>query len=161
MKTIALTNGGVTVVSDRDYSYLRRWAWTRRPDNYAVRYEGNSRKPKNRRTVYLHLVVARRAGKCGRPQVDHRDLDRLNNCRSNLRVATMMEQRANQTKQRNNTSGFKGVFWHEPTGKWMAQIGVRRRHIYLGLFTSKRNAAQAYNQAARKHFGKFACLNKV
>jgi hypothetical protein len=43
----------------------------------------------------------------------------------------------------------------------MAQITVQGINHYLGIFTSKYDAARVYNRAARKHFGKFACLNPV
>jgi hypothetical protein len=43
----------------------------------------------------------------------------------------------------------------------MAQIGVQGRQIYLGLFLSKGDAARAYNQAARTHFGSYARLNQI
>jgi len=159
MKVIALSNGKAAVVSNCDYAYLRRWTWTLDVSTgYAVRYINRD---DCREKHYMHLAIAKRAKRRGGQQIDHSDRNTLNNQRCNLRVSTFTGQHANRMKQRNNTSGFKGVFWHKPTRKWMAQIGVQCRHIYLGLFASRRNAALAYNQAARTHFGKFACLNKV
>ena len=46
----------------------------------------------------------------------------LNNCRSNLRVATQQENQHNRDKYKNNTSGHKGVRWHEQAQKWATQI---------------------------------------
>jgi hypothetical protein len=44
-------------------------------------------------------------------------------------------------------------------GRWMAEITVRRRRIYLGRFKSAAAAAMAYDQAARERFAEFAVLN--
>jgi|SRR5208282_1470849 len=165
MRRIPLTNGGHTVVSNCDFVYLRKKSWTRNPDGYVVRYEGNSRKPKYRRTILMHLVIARRAGRRGLPQIDHHDRVKTNNYRSNLRSARMTEQRGNQTKLRNNTSGFKGVFWQGQICRWFSQIRAWGLLHYLGVFgktkVSKIKAAYAYDVAALILFKKFACLNAV
>ena len=58
------------------------------------------------RTVLLHRVIA------GTPvgmETDHRDRDGLNNRRSNLRNATIAQNRQNAAISADNTSGVKGV----------------------------------------------------
>jgi len=89
--------------------------------------------------------------------VDHRNMDRVDNRRSNLRLATRAENLRNQGLSRNNTSGFKGV--SRLDGKWRAEIRVKWKLIYLGLFDDKVEAARAYDTAAKEHFGEFARLN--
>lgn len=44
-------------------------------------------------------------------EVDHKDLNRLNNRRSNLRVCTHQQNQCNQPLQKNNTSGVTGVLF--------------------------------------------------
>jgi hypothetical protein len=56
-------------------------------------------------------------------------------------------------------SGFKGVSWHEQTGKWRARIFVNKRELALGLFSDSMEAACAYDMAAVKNFGEFAHCN--
>ena len=52
--------------------------------------------------------------------IDHIDGDPSNNRIENLREATIRENSYNRTKQKNNTSGYKGVYLHKATKKWVA-----------------------------------------
>ena len=45
--------------------------------------------------------------------INHKNQDKLNNNIKNLCVATMYQQQHDRGKQKNNTSGHKGVYWHE------------------------------------------------
>lgn len=91
--------------------------------------------------------------------VDHIDGDPLNNRRSNLRIATNTENCRNSRKRKEGTSVYKGVAWHPQCKKWRAYISPNRRQLHLGLFQTPELAAYAYDKAALKHFGNFACLN--
>jgi hypothetical protein len=91
--------------------------------------------------------------------VDHIDGDPLNNCKANLRIATNTENCRNSRKRSPGTSKYKGVSWHAQCKKWTANISPNRRQIHLGLFSTEELAAYAYDKAALKHFGNFACLN--
>jgi len=52
--------------------------------------------------------------------LDHIDCNRLNNSRENLRVASKRTQNINQSLQKSNTSGIKGVFYDRQGNKWVA-----------------------------------------
>jgi hypothetical protein len=82
--------------------------------------------------------------------------DGLDCRRENLRAATSTQNHANTTKRRNNSSGFKGVFWHRRLSKWFAQITCNGKQRHLGCFADKESAADAYARAARELFGEFA-----
>jgi hypothetical protein len=159
-KRITLTNGDIALVSDCDHAYLTRWSWgymrTRGNGGYARRTTPD----RHGRQLLMHEVVARRIGLRG-PQVDHRNGDKLDNRRRNLRAATTSQNKANEGIRRNNTSGFKGVYWSAWADKWMAKIKVNYKDIYLGYYRRKVDAARAYNQAARRHLGEYAQLIKV
>ena len=45
------------------------------------------------------------------------------------------------------TSKYKGVLWNERAQKWMAQIGLKNKKKYLGLFLEEEKASQAYQKA--------------
>jgi len=94
-------------------------------------------------------------------RIDHKDMNKLNNRRKNLRCCTQSLNGANADAPKNNKSGYKGVYWHKNAKKWAASIRVRYRTNHLGVFENRKDAATAYNVAAIKHFGEFARLNKI
>ncbi len=154
MKQIELTQGQVALVSDEDYEWLSQWKWYfhRHPrGGYAERRAGS-------KTLGMHIVIARRMGLTGR--VDHKNQDKLDNQRFNLRLATASQNGINRKLQRNNTSGFRGVTWHRQNG-WQAKLQIRGKTRHLGYFNDKQDAARAYNREAVKEFGEFALLNEV
>lgn len=93
----------------------------------------------------------------GTLQIDHIDGDSTNNAPANLRIATNAQNSRNRSKQRNNSSGYKGVSWNSQARKWVAFIcrdGIRKN---LGLFEDRDLAAQAYQSASAALFGEFHC----
>ena len=87
--------------------------------------------------------------------IDHINGDRTDNRWVNLRNATAQQNGANARVGKNNKSGKKGAHLSE-RGVWIANIHVNHKTIYLGSFTNKDEAHEAYVQAANKHFGEFA-----
>ena len=90
------------------------------------------------------------------PEVDHIDHNPDNGRWSNLREATRSQNSANRPKPRHNTSGAKGVTWAKRERRWVAQIMRDYKRICLGYFATVEEAAEAYRQGAKKHFGDFA-----
>ena len=162
MKAIPLAGGKEALVDDCDYEYLMQWKWhfqRRRQTGYAAR---NKYTEKRRQHIFMHRLVAERCGlDVGKHDVDHIDGNGLNNTRGNLRGATRSQNNVNSKRPKTNSSGFKGVYPHSQVDKWCAQIGVAGRRVYLGYFDDPRDAARAYNEAALRHYGEFACLNPV
>lgn len=56
------------------------------------------------------------------------------------------------TLQSNNTSNTTGVTWDKSRNRWLAQIIFKRKHIYLGRYTSKEDAIVARKEAEEKYF---------
>jgi hypothetical protein len=95
-------------------------------------------------------------GEWGRPGIDHRDGDTTNNRWSNLRRATSTENAANRRRPRNNTSGFKGVYFDRKRRTWGARIRKGGQSYFLGRFATPHEAHAAYVAAAEDLFGEFA-----
>ena len=88
--------------------------------------------------------------------VDHVNGNRQENRWDNLRLASQSDNLCNRGKQKNNTSGFKGVNRHSQSGKWEARITKNKVTKRLGLFDSAIDAANAYCRAASAVHGEFA-----
>ena len=94
-------------------------------------------------------------------EVDHRNKEK-NDCRKgNLRIGTHSQNCQNANIRINNSSGFKGVHFHKLLNKWCARIGVNNNRIYLGYFENKAEAANKYNEAAIRLHGEYAQLNEI
>lgn len=137
-----------------------KYAWLIAACSWYVKNTGHVQGRVKGKDQFLHRVIVELEG-LDWLQVDHKNRNPLDNRFSNLRLTTDRQQRANTGKQKNNTSGYKGVSWSRNAKKWCAQTSVYRRHVHLGYFTNKHEAARAYNQAALKYFGEYACLNVI
>jgi hypothetical protein len=89
-------------------------------------------------------------------EVDHQDNDQFNNRIGNLRPATSSQNKCNRGKEDCNTSGYKGVWWHQQIGRWRATIAVNGKKKHLGSFQSAEDASKAYQEAAKRLHGDFA-----
>jgi hypothetical protein len=150
---IPLTRGMIALVDDEDAPrVLEGPKWRAVPDHrtyYAQRYR--RREDGVKTTIKMHALITGQSG------TDHINGNGLDNRRSNLRVATVAQNLWNQGLRVDNTSGYKGVY---PTGRrWRSKIVVAGKRFELGVFDDPADAARAYDQAAREHFGEFAWLN--
>jgi len=93
-------------------------------------------------------------GKWPDSELDHINLDPLDNSINNLRIANRSENTANQRSKTNNLLGIKGVYKHR--NRYVAQITVQRKKKYLGCFKTPKEAHAAYVCAAKEAFGAFA-----
>jgi len=159
MKKIKLTQGQYALVDDEDFEDLNKYKWIAQYSSctktYYVKRHSHREcgKPKH---LQMHRVIMN--AKKGQV-IDHINGNTLDNRKENLRIATYSQNRGNSKRYRNNTSGYKGVSWNKNRQRWEACIGYQNKYIYLGLYTTKEEAALAYNEAAKKYFGEFANLN--
>ncbi len=153
MKRIKLTQRKYASVDDCDFEWLSQWKWLYH-NGYAER---NSPIVNGRRGVIrMHRLIAETPFGM---ETDHINRNRLDNQRHNLRICTLGENQCNRGKYSNNTSGYKGVFWHKASCRWRAQIKTDGKIIHLGLFDDVKDAAYAYDRAAKEYHGEFARPN--
>ncbi len=164
---IQLTKGYTAIIDDADADLASfKWMATVKPNGYcnAVRaipdYSSGQRR---QRIIAMHRVILERI--LGRDlatdeQVDHHDLNPLNNCRSNLRLADRFSNSRNRRRQKNCKSQYKGVI-QLSSGHWKATIKAGAGPIHLGVYATEIQAGVAYNKSAIELHGEFAYLNNI
>lgn len=158
MAEIKLPHGFVAIVDDADFEWLSQWNWCKNIKGYVWRTGRRSDGNMCGRGIRMHRQIMNVI--VPYIEVDHNKLD---NRRCNLRLCSRSENSANSLVRADSASGYKGVF-KEPGCKdrcWVAKIVLNGKHLCLGYFSTKEQAAFTYNEAAIKYFGEFACLNEV
>ena len=142
----------LVMVDDADFEHLNQFHW--HTDRYGVVSSWFGSKDNKRMLMSRFIMNAP-----DNLEVDHKDGNRLNNQRSNLRFATSSQNKMNRGPRIDNTSGYKGVSWHKQRKKWTARIMANDKYISLGLFNNILDAAKSYNLAAKKYHKEFAWLS--
>lgn len=88
--------------------------------------------------------------------IDHINENKSDNRIANLRQANRSQNMFNRGKNKNNTSGFKGVAFCKDTGRWRAQMSIYGKSVNIGRFDTKEDAANAYLEKAKELRGEFA-----
>ena len=133
-----------------DYDLIKKYCWCIDNGGYVVAKESLTNK-----TVKLHRLVMGCVGDSA-TIIDHVDRNKNNNRKSNLRMCTQTENTRNKSIFKNNKSGVTGVFFRKQINKWVAQIQVSGRHIYLGAYEDKEEAIKSRIEAEIKYFGEFS-----
>lgn len=156
MKQIPLTQGLFALVDDEDYEYLSQWNWfavRHRKTYYAQRSQFSNGQ---RETIHMHREIMRTPDDM---LCDHKDGNGLNNQRYNPRNCNTEGNQQNRGKNKNNTSGHKGVSWNKGAKKYRVQIKANKGRYHIGYFDNLEDAIRAYKKAANKYHGEYANTN--
>jgi len=155
---VPISRGLFSLIEIEDADWAERWRW------YAIKFKNTgdfraARKiatgVRRSKTILMHSDLFGWAGH--EWTVDHiRPKTGLDNRRhGNLRKASKSEQSHNQVRAKHNTSGFKGVSFYTRDKVWAASIGVNRRKIHLGRYSTPEEAHAVYCAAAKRLYGEF------
>jgi hypothetical protein len=148
VKTIPLDRGFYTYVDAADHEWLSQWKWHLHA-GYAARYERH-------RPIFMHREIMKTpAGMVA----DHRNQNRLDNTRANLRNCTHQENQQNKAKRQGTSSRFRGVCRYRGRRKWLAKLDWRGQPYYRGYFDEEIEAARAYDCQAVELLGEDAWVN--
>lgn len=100
--------------------------------------------------IYLHCALLGLPPGDSR-EGDHKDRNRLNNRRSNLRIVPAAGNRQNVSKQEGRTSQYRGVSFNKREQKWKAYVKADGKMKGLGTFTTEEEAAEAAREGRSRY----------
>lgn len=162
MKEIKLSKNGkhnglfVALVDDEDYDYINQWNWYVYPQGRTFYAKRRIKIGNKFKELFMHRVILNVTND---RLVDHKDHNGLNNQRKNIRECNYTENAINTIKS-NSRSSYWGVR-HKKNGKILSRIKTNRKVINLGTYDTEKEAALAYNRAAKIYHGEFAKQNTI
>lgn len=141
---IPLTKGCAAIVDIADYDFLMQWKWhaytkPKTKSAYAVR---TTKKSGKKETIWMHRLINSTPSGLFTVHINGNGLD---NRRVNLRTATHQENMVNCARWKSGSSKYRGVSWHVSNKRWVAQITVNYKNIYIGAFATELEAKEAYD----------------
>lgn len=143
-------NGKFAIVDKSDFGWLNKFKWFVDSDGYPRKRNGYGH-------ISMHtLLLPPQKGMI----IDHRNQNKLDNRKENLRLVTHFQSTLNRGKFKNNKSGYRGVCWSKKNKNWTAQVGPKGApDRYIGTFTDVIEAAKAADKKSKQLYGDFAQLN--
>src|SRR5258705_8794450 len=152
-RLIPLTQGQNAIVDAEDFELLSQIPWFA---DWCENTRSFYAKVGHRNSVRMHRFLCN--CRATREQVDHINGNTLDNRRNNLRKCSQEQNAKNRRTLIETMSGFKGVCSIKRSGRARIGIGSKKR-ITIGFFATAKDAAKAYDEAAKKYHGEFANLN--
>ena len=145
MGILGITNGEA-LIDDELLSIVGAYNWYKSSHGYAV-------STVNGKQILMHRFIM---GAKGDDVVDHKNGNKLDNRKENLRFVTRSQNSQNCRKPMNKT-GFIGVAYDKGTIK--AHVRINGKRFHLGTFKSEIEAAKVYDAKALEVFGPDARTN--
>jgi hypothetical protein len=143
------TNGGNIILDKYGFDFVKKMhLCVDKSTGYVICYYNGASK----NMFLLHRLLIN----CPKNKiVDHINGDKLDNRLCNLRICDKSKNGMNRGMQKNNSSGFKGVY-KLPYGNWCSRISADGKDHYLGSYKTKEEARQIYISACVKYHKEYA-----
>jgi hypothetical protein len=133
------------ILDKRDTHLLKDYNWSLGSGGYASgRVNGKIKK-------LHHIIMPSKEGF----EIDHINRNKLDNRKKNLRYVTHQQNMMNSSKKKDNTSGFRGVWWNKRDKKWVSYIKFNNKRKCVGYFSDIEEAARAYKNKAVELFQEY------
>ncbi len=137
---VSSKNGTVyAIVSAADYDELMKYRWHLNTKGYAVSPKAPVR------LMHRFIMVDHLHTDPKKRWVDHINGNRIDNRRTNLRMATHHENAANRKKRAGGTSIYHGVSFDRKQSKWHAFVTINGTVHPIGIYDTELEAAHAYD----------------
>lgn len=126
------------LIDESDLEAVSHYTWYVDSHGYPATTTG---KWPDRHKTFLHRFLLGQAP--AGLEIDHKNRDKTDNRRANLRFVTSTVNKRNTGLLARNSSGVRGVGFDRKRGKWRALIRIPGRKTYLGRFDSLQDAIAA------------------
>lgn len=155
MKQIPLTQNQFALVDDHWFDYLNQDKWKAlwnvdTQSFYAAREIWGGKK--NRKTIYMHRVVAQTPDGMVCDHIHHNTLD---NREEELRNLTPAQSNMNMRLRKDNQLGIRGVRKTD-SGSYTARLIYNKKQVLCRNFRTVEEAVNARSEAEKQYFGEFA-----
>lgn len=155
--------GYKVLLDDEDCEWAQGMRWTSQRLHNGIYFRRYVKERAGIKYESLHRAIAIKKGLdivnlC----VDHKNRDTLDNRRCNIRAATYAQNNMNKSAV-HGAIPYKGVYRvaSATNNPYRARIKIDGKYCSLGYYATPEKAARAYDSAAIKYYGEFACTNAV
>lgn len=135
------------IIDKEDYDKVKQYRW--HLDHYKY-WVADIEIDEVKKRIKLHRFIMNAESN---QKVDHKDRNKNNNRKENLRFCTIAENNYNKIQ---NPEKYVGVRKRTDTGKWSAKIQYKHKIYNLGCFEKEEDALIARLKAEKKFFREFA-----
>ena len=136
MKKIKLTQGKFVLVDDEDYLKVSEKKWSYHHWGYAV-------------SGYPQISMHRFIMNFPKGDVDHKNRNKLDNRKVNLRLA-------NGSQNGHNSLFQDGIHWRANRNAWIVRMKINGKSKYIGYFKSREKALKARKEASLSFYGDYS-----
>lgn len=144
---------GYAIIDTEDIELILEYRWYKSKDGYAV--YADRLKKFNTSYITMHGLIMNCLGGF-KITPDHKNLNRLDNRKENLRLSERCQQQMNHNLNSKNTSGIIGVNWDNYYNKWLTRISIDKISTYVGRYNTFEEAIKARLKSEIKYYGEFA-----
>lgn len=142
---VPLTQNRYAFIDSEDFDKIKDHSWCLGPrGEYA---QTNI----NRIPVKMHRLIL----DFPEQEIDHINGNSLDNRKQNLRVCDHVQNSKNKMKYKNNTSGFKGVYFSKTLNKFITYVTNNYKKIYFGMFNTAEEALIVYKNKSQELYKEF------
>lgn len=155
MKEVFVRPNSIALVDDDQYERVNKIKWYLSKGGYAL--SGSHKNLGIKPFTKMHRFIL---GTEPGVLIDHRDGNKMNNQKYNLREASPEQNVHNQKKRSGTINNYKGANFIKKLGLWQARCRMNHQDYFLGYFKSEIAAAYAYNKKAAS-ISSFILLNDL